>query len=71
MYSVRFILHSVKFTLDKHVTMKYSDIYKDCKQCPVHCFCSTIMGNSKVICSTMPSYEELEEKWNQLIEIGL
>lgn len=49
--------------------MSYSAIYKDCHKCPVSEYCLTIWGNTKVICSTMPSPEELEEQWQKLIDI--
>ena len=51
--------------------MSYKDKYKDCKGCPVKDFCDMACANSENICSTMPTYEELEEKYDAWMEAGL
>ena len=51
--------------------MAYRDKYKDCKGCPVRSHCKHPMGNSKVICETMPTKETLDEEWAEIMETGI
>ena len=49
--------------------MKYLDVYKDCKMCPVIKYCDTMIGSVKLCNSYRSVYEGLSDE--ELREIAI
>jgi hypothetical protein len=51
--------------------MTYKEKCGGYEKCPVKEFCESPIANRRAICEKMPSYEELEEEWDTLMDIGV